>query len=291
MGSGVRGGQGGIRSVSPEDGWVEVAAGLRLHYLDWGTPGRPPVLFLHGGSAHARWWDFTIPLLVERFRCVALDLRGHGESGRPADGDYGLPAHAADVAAVVDALDLRGGAVVGHSFGGWVAMVYAGAAAGDLGALAILDSRPQIGVRSARMLEALRKLPPTRYATRADAISRFRLLPAATIAAPDVVAHVAAHGIVEDAEGMHLPRFDRRALAGAGPQDLTPHLRAARCPILAVRAALSEIVDAAALQAYRDAVPSAELAEIAGAHHHLMLDQPAAVADVLGRFLGRHIGR
>ncbi|HSP96778.1 MAG TPA: alpha/beta hydrolase [Candidatus Dormibacteraeota bacterium] len=274
----------------PADGWVEVN-GLRLHYLDWGGgTGLPPVLFLHGGSAHAHWWDFTIPYLRDRFRCVALDLRGHGGSDRSAGGDYGLAAHAGDVAAVVEALGLAGGGVVGHSFGGWVAMIYAGRAGAAVGALAILDSRPTIGVRSARMLEALRKLPHTRYATHAEAITRFRLLPAATSADAAVVAHVATHGIVRDADGTYLPRFDRRALAGAGAQDLTPHLRAARCPILAVRAAHSEIVDAAALTAFRTAVPSVELAEIADAHHHLMLDQPAAVAAVVGDFLARHLG-
>jgi pimeloyl-ACP methyl ester carboxylesterase len=275
-----------VSQPTPTDGWVE-RGGLRLHVLDWGGSG-PPLLFLHGGSAHAHWWDFVIPLLAERFRCVALDLRGHGESGRPGDGDYGLSAHAADVAAVVEALDLTGGGVVGHSFGGWVAMVYAGAAGTAVGALAILDSRPTIGVRSARMLEALRKLPHVRYPTREDAVARFRLLPAATRAEPAVLAHVARHGITRDADGTYLPRFDRRALA-AGAQDLTPHLRAARGPILAVRAADSEIVDAAALAAFRAAVPSAELAEIPGAHHHLMLDQPAAVAAALAAFFDRHL--
>ena len=277
-----------VPTPEPADGWVEVN-GVRLHYLDWGGAGRPPVLFLHGGSAHAHWWDFAIPLLAERFRCIALDLRGHGQSGRPANADYGLAAHAADVGAVVGALGLGGGGVVGHSFGGWVAMVYAGGAGTAIGALALLDSRPHIGVRSARMLEALRKLPHTRYASHDDAITRFRLLPTATRADAAVVAHVAAHGVIREADGTYLPRFDRRALAGAGAQDLTPHLRGARCPILAVRAALSEIVDAAAFQTYRAAVPDAELAEIADAHHHVMLDQPAMLADVLGDFLGRHL--
>ncbi|MBX3026250.1 alpha/beta hydrolase [bacterium] len=278
-----------VAERTPTDGWVEVN-GLRLHYLEWGAADRPPVLFLHGGSAHAHWWDFVIPLLADRFRCLALDLRGHGESSRPDDGDYGLAAHARDVAAAVAALGLAGGGLVGHSFGGWVAMLYAGRAGDAVGALAVLDSRPTIGVRSARMLAALRKLPHTRYATRDEAIDRFRLLPAATRADAAVIAHIAQHGIVRDRDGTYLPRFDRRALAGAGAQDLTPHLRAARCPILAVRAADSEIVDAAALAAFRAAVPSAELAEIAGAHHHLMLDQPAALAAVLSAFLGRHLG-
>ena len=271
----------------PTDGWLD-HNGLRLHYLDWGDSG-PPVLLLHGGSAHARWWDFVVPHLATRFRCIALDLRGHGESGRPADGDYSLAAHAGDVGAAVSALGLAGGAVVGHSFGGWVAMVYAGRAGDAIGALAVLDSRPTIGVRSARMLEALRKLPHTRYATHGDAIGRFRLMPSATNAGADVLAHVAQHAIIRDADGTYLPRFDRHALAGASAQDLTPHLRAARCPILAVRAAQSEIVDAAALAAFRTAVPNTELAEIAEAHHHLMLDQPAALAAALDAFLSRHL--
>jgi pimeloyl-ACP methyl ester carboxylesterase len=170
-----------VPTPEPADGWVEVN-GLRLHYLDWGGAGRPPVLFLHGGSAHAHWWDFAIPLLAERFRCIALDLRGHGESGRPANADYGLAAHAADVGAVVGALGLGGGGVVGHSFGGWVAMVYAGGAGTAVGALALLDSRPHIGVRSARMLEALRscRTPATRATTtpsRASASCRPRRAP------------------------------------------------------------------------------------------------------------------
>jgi pimeloyl-ACP methyl ester carboxylesterase len=278
-----------VPPTPPTDGWVD-CNGLRLHYLDSAGSG-PPVLLLHGGSAHAHWWDFVIPALADRFRCVALDLRGHGESGRPADGDYSLAAHAGDVAAVVSALGLAGGAVVGHSFGGWVAMVHAGRAGDTIGALAVVDSRPTIGVRSARMLEALRKLPHTRYATHADAVSRFRLMPSATNAAPDVLAHVARYAIIRDADGAYRPRFDRHALAGASAQDLTPHLRAARCPVLAVRAAHSEIVDTAALHAFRTALPGTELAEIAEAHHHVMLDQPAALAAVLGDFLARHLSR
>ena len=63
---------------------------------------------------------------------------------------------------------------------------------------------------------------------------------------------------------------------------------AARCPVLAVRAVHSEIVTADGLAEFRAAVPQVELAEIADAHHHVMLDQPAALARVLGDFLDRH---
>lgn len=273
--------------MMPTEGWL-AHAGVRLHYLDWGDPARPAAVFLHGGSAHAHWWDFTLPLLAQRYRCIALDLRGHGDSSRPPDGNYTLAAYADDVCAAIDALGLRRPALIGHSFGGFVAMVVAGRMGDGLAALAIVDSRARIGVRSARLLEALRKLPQPRWADADEAIARFRLLPSATVAPPDVLAHMARHGMRQDADGAWTMKFDRRALAGAPAQDLAPHLTAARCPVLAVRAVHSEIVTADGLAEFRAAVPQVELAEIADAHHHVMLDQPAALARVLGDFLDRH---
>src|SRR5207249_1787950 len=67
--------------------------GLPLHLLDWGTPGQPPVLFLHGGSLTAHTWDLVCLALRQRYHCQALDLRGHGDSGWSPDADYSLEAH------------------------------------------------------------------------------------------------------------------------------------------------------------------------------------------------------
>ncbi len=273
---------------TPTDGWIR-ANDLSLHYLDWGSPGGPAVLFLHGGSAHARWWDLVIAALADRYRCIALDLRGHGDSGRPAGGEYDLASHVADVAAVSAELDLHGSALVGHSFGGYVAMAYAGRGDVALGALAVVDSQARISPRSVRFLEALGKLPQPRYADLDDAVARFRLLPAGTSAAPAVLAHAARHSVVRLASGTWTLKFDRRALTGTAAQELTPYLSAAPCPVLAVRGARSAIVDAAALAEFASARPDAELAEIPEAYHHVMLDQPAALAAVLGDFLARHL--
>jgi pimeloyl-ACP methyl ester carboxylesterase len=273
--------------LTPRSGWLR-RAGLRLHYLDWGDAALPAAVFLHGGSAHAHWWDFTVPALLDRYRCIALDLRGHGESERPADGDYALAAYADDVGGLIEALELSRPALIGHSFGGFVAMVAAGRNAPALSALAIVDSRARIGVRSARLLEALRKLPHPRWPDEAEAIARFRLMPAATSAAPEILRHMARHAVhCDDAHAWTL-KFERRALAGASAQDLTPHLAAARCPVLAVRGEHSSVVSPAGLAEFQAAVPSAQLAEIAGAYHHVMLDRPAALAQVLGAFLDRH---
>jgi pimeloyl-ACP methyl ester carboxylesterase len=271
--------------ISARGGFIE-ANGVRLHYVDWGDPLLPPALLLHGGSAHARWWDFTVPHLVERRRCVALDLRGHGESGWSAAADYGLAAHAADVCALIDALDLREVALVGHSFGGFVAMTVAPSEP-RLAALVIVDSRARITPRSARYLDALRKLPHPRYASLDEALQRFRLLPSAHDARPEVIAHVVRHGMTTRPDGTWTLKFDRRAMAGIPAQDLSPALAAAGCPILAIRGQHSPVVSAAGLEEFRTANPRVVTVEIAGAHHHVMLDQPAALARAIGSFLDR----
>ena len=272
--------------LAPRDGFID-ANGVRLHYVDWGTAGQRPILLLHGGSAHARWWDFVVAPLADRYRCVALDLRGHGDSTWAATLDYRLETHAGDVAAVVDGLDLRDVAVVGHSFGGFVAMVFAPQADARLSALVVVDSRARISERSARYLEALRKLRHPRYATLEEAVQRFRLLPSAHQARPEILAHVVRHGLIQTADGTWTLKFDRRAMAGTPAQDLSPRLAAVRCPILAVRGELSEIISAAGLAEFGAANPRTVTAEIAGAHHHVMLDQPEALAAVVRDFLER----
>jgi pimeloyl-ACP methyl ester carboxylesterase len=58
--------------------------GLTLRALAWGSAGRPGLCFLHGGSAHAHWFDAVAPAFADRFDVIALDQRGHGESDWPA---------------------------------------------------------------------------------------------------------------------------------------------------------------------------------------------------------------
>ncbi|GIX31696.1 MAG: hydrolase [Porticoccaceae bacterium] len=98
---------------------------LELHYLDWGGPDTPPLILLHGIRDHAHSWDRIAPALAARFRVVAPDLRGHGDSDWSRDGAY-LPIHfLEDLAALVEVLG--GGPVdlVAHSFGGNPAVRYA----------------------------------------------------------------------------------------------------------------------------------------------------------------------
>jgi len=97
--------------------------GLRFHYREYPGDGRPVVL-LHGVASNARWWLLVGPLLAGRFRLLALDQRGHGESDRP-DGGYDFASVVGDLAAFIEALGLERPVLVGHSWGGNVALEYA----------------------------------------------------------------------------------------------------------------------------------------------------------------------
>jgi pimeloyl-ACP methyl ester carboxylesterase len=101
--------------------------GLRFHYIEHtvGDPGdAPPIVLLHGLASNARWWVLVGPMLARGRRVVALDQRGHGESDAP-DAGYDFASVVGDLAAFVDELGVELPLVVGHSWGGNVALEYA----------------------------------------------------------------------------------------------------------------------------------------------------------------------
>ncbi len=93
--------------------------GVALCYDDLGQG--PPILFQHGYTSSRDTWREVIARLSDRYRCVALDARGAGDSGRPEDG-YTIEQMAADVVALADALDIDRFTFVGHSMGGVIGM-------------------------------------------------------------------------------------------------------------------------------------------------------------------------
>jgi pimeloyl-ACP methyl ester carboxylesterase len=94
--------------------------GTRLHYLHWDAPG-PPVLIIHGNTHAGGVYAPLGARLASDFEVLALDLRGHGLSGKPDD--YSWSAFRHDVAGLLDKLDLRDLVIVAHSRGGGVTLL------------------------------------------------------------------------------------------------------------------------------------------------------------------------
>jgi non-heme chloroperoxidase len=99
----------------PRASFIHRKDGTALFYRDWGVG--TPVLFVHSAGLNSEMWAYQMmPLTAQGFRCVAFDRRGHGRSSDPGRG-YDFDTLADDLAAVIDALDLRNVTLVGHSMG------------------------------------------------------------------------------------------------------------------------------------------------------------------------------
>ena len=103
----------------PQDEWTRYG-GLRMHVRNWGGKGRPVVL-LHGLASTSRIWDFVAPLLARDFAVIAVDQRGHGDSGKPDQG-YDFASVSGDVAALLAGRGIERPVLVGHSWGADVAL-------------------------------------------------------------------------------------------------------------------------------------------------------------------------
>lgn len=103
--------------LEPRDKTITVD-GLQLHYLDWGTAGKPPMVLLHGLRGHAHSWDTFSATMCADYHVLAVDQRGRGDTDWAKDGVYTTEAYVADVLGFSEVLRLDPFILVGHSMGG-----------------------------------------------------------------------------------------------------------------------------------------------------------------------------
>lgn len=260
------------------------ANGLALRLLEWEAPGRPAICFLHGGSAHAHWFDLVTPAFEGRFHMLSLDQRGHGESQWPDPPAYATENFAADLLALFDALGWRQVVLVGHSMGGHNSMSFAAWHPERVRGLVIVDSRPVIPPDRLDMMHHRGHRPIRRHPSPEAAVASFRLRPRDTVADPAFLAHLARAGIVER-DGGWVFRFDPACNGQRRPVDAWPLVGRIQAPTLIVRGQWSPGLAGGVAERLRDAIPTSTLVEIPNAYHHLTLDQPARFVEVLDRFL------
>ncbi|WGX96939.1 alpha/beta fold hydrolase [Nocardioides sp. L-11A] len=256
--------------------------GVRIRLRAWGRAGAAEgVLLVHGGGAHAGWWDHVAPLLADGGRrVVALDLSGHGDSGHRVR--YELDDWAAEVAAGVATGGFGGPpVVVGHSMGGLVALRHGLRHGRAVRGTILVDCRTvpySDAERAANEERALRPAPV--YPDPADALARFRLIPDQR-AVPYVFEHVAATSIRRTPAGWSW-KFDPRIFAGQ--RDFDPlDLGRLAGRLRMVRA--EHGMPAADLSRLDPAVRSVPTVEIPDAGHHVMLDRPLTLVATLRALL------
>ncbi|WP_157546373.1 alpha/beta fold hydrolase [Hamadaea tsunoensis] len=122
---------------------LTVDGGL-MHVREDGPAGAPALVLIHGLGGSSRWWDGVVPALARSRHVVRVDLLGHGDSAKPADADYSIPAQARRVGQVLDQLHIQHAVLVGHSTGGYVATSLAEQRPGLVDALALIDTGPRL---------------------------------------------------------------------------------------------------------------------------------------------------
>lgn len=258
------------------------ADGVALHALSWSARGgaddRPTTLLLHGGGANAHWWDHLAPALSRLGPLVALDFRGHGDSEHPEERVVG--AFNDDLEALVAHLGRDDVHLVGHSLGAAVALDHASRHPRTRSAVLVDLARGSArgSGRRARLALALRRT----YATRAEAIERFRFLPESSHPDDALRRTIAEHSVREEPDGRFGYKFDGAwfslpAKPRPDPADVT-------CPVLLVRGAESHLLSVEAAEAFVGDLPRGRFVEIAEAGHHVLIDRPARLSEAIAAF-------
>jgi len=195
---------------------------LSLHYLDWGNEQAPCLVLIHGGKDHARSWDWVARALAHDYRVIAPDLRGHGESDWATGSMYCLVDSVLDLARLVEHLAVNTVMLVGHSYGGAVALLYAGIFPERVSALVAIEGvgvpdrlggihhqqgplweRIQTWIRKSSTFEERSTFG---YASIEEAKAHLRS--AQTFLTEEQADHLTRHGVRRDSNGRYRLKFD-----------------------------------------------------------------------------------
>ena len=270
-------------SVEPSTRTVEVA-GATINYLSWGEPDRPGIVFVHGGAAHAHWWSHVAPSFLETHSVAAIDLSGHGDSGKRAE--YSHEQWAREVLAVAADAEFPGPpVVVGHSLGGMVTIQTASTHGDRLAGAVIVDSpvrRPDPESEEGASGRSFRS--PGVYPTLDDAVGHFRLVPPQPSEHDFIIDHIARHSLHETEDGWTW-KFDPHLFAHTLVA-LREQLASVQCRVALLRGEHSVVVPPDTADYMYDLLGrAAPVVSIPEAHHHLILDQPLAFVAALRTLL------
>jgi pimeloyl-ACP methyl ester carboxylesterase len=264
--------------------------GLALRYLEWGRPEAPPIVCVHGYTSSAEAFNALARRLQDRFRILALDVRGHGESAWSPTGAYGYADQAGDLAEFAGRLGLASFVLIGTSMGGIIAMAYAAAQGERLRGLVINDIGPEAEAGSQRITGMVGSRPEE-FASLEAAMAYRRSASPITAMRPAEDQRELALGVLrQQPDGGWTwkidPAYIRRRVEHGPPArpPLWPALQILQCPTLVVWGTESDVLSEAQARRMVEALPRGELVAVPGVGHAPTLVEPAVLA-ALDRFL------
>ena len=257
--------------------------GLQIHYLDWGNANAQPMILLHGIARVAHAFDHLAPHFVDRYHVLAVDMRGHGESGRHPEGAYLVEDYTSDIENLIEQLQLRNIVLWGASTGGRVAQMIAGRHPDWVAAAIIEDVGPErppavSNRRGARMVTEEDGWGSVDELVAHVAVSQPRT-------ALPLLRHLVEHGSKPRADGRIVWKRDPAILKGFIPTELWGTVRRIKAPIIYVLAGLSSIVPPETQAELKRALPQAQIVTMPGLGHYPSDEMPEEFLAIADRFL------
>ena len=256
---------------------VRLGSGVRLHYVEQGDANGPTIILLHGYSDS--WVSYTrvLPLIDKKYHVYVPDLRGHGESDRPASG-YSFPDFAGDIIGFMDAKGIKKATIVGHSMGSFVAQHVATLAPERVDKLVLVGSAPAVSNGEVSQLQievnALTDPVPVKFVTEFQKSVITRPVPDEFM-----------DRVIQ--ESMKLPaRVWQDTMAGMLAKNSTAAFRNIKAPTLIIWGDRETVFPKRADQeALRKGIPNARLAVYEGTGHCPNWEEPARFVKDLHEFV------
>ena len=274
--------------------FVTGPGGAQIAVHDFGGDG-PDVLFAHATGFHGHEWLPVIERLRDRFRCVAFDERGHGESPPPPDGDYSWWRFADDAIAVVDALGLDPPFGVGHSCGGALLLMAEETRPGTFRSLWCYEAivfppamRPG-GTSSPNPLVAGARRRREVFPSREAAAANYAAKPPFSVLSPEGLAAYVDHGFEDLSDGTVQLRCrgedEARTYEGASPDGAFARLGEVQCPVVLVCGGDSDVLRSETIGLQAAPLRNGRTEVLDGLTHFGPLQDPDAVAASVSRAL------
>jgi pimeloyl-ACP methyl ester carboxylesterase len=248
--------------------------GLTFNYLEWGRARAPLIIALHGIGDDAHIWDqFALAAAAEGLRIIAPDQRGHGLTSWAEPPAYTCDDYVGDLGKLVDALQLKGFVLMGHSMGALHATSYAARQPKRTAGLIHADIEPHPPAWNKKYLLNQYNDLPFFY----DSVEEYmvELRKNCTFADDRKLHEIALSALVRGEDGKFRTRYDREVLAHFDPlYDLTPCLKDIACPSLVIRGKESRVMSSEAARDMSRAISRGTFAEVPDAAHPLHVDNP-----------------
>jgi pimeloyl-ACP methyl ester carboxylesterase len=268
---------------SPADRFVTVN-GLRIHYLDWGSDGKPPLIMLHGIGRVAHTFDHIAPHFVPNYHVMAVDMRGHGDSDWDPKGAYLVEDYTKDIEGMAEQLHLRNITIWGNSTGGRVAQVFAGLHPELVTAVISEDVGPERPTQVAESVTRQLKLEDEKgWASEEELLAQLKSSSSRT---PEEILRAYAHyGSKSRPDGRVIWKRDPAIGNGFVPTELWRFVRQIKAPIIYVVGGRSTIVPAATQEELKKALPQAQIVTIPGVGHYPSEENTHAYLAIVDKFL------